>query len=162
MKRHAPSPQKKPVTIATGVNSTRPSSSLSRPTTASAARAVRSSHHQGALTNSIFSSKPSSQAAKSKRPPNRRPTTPVPEPVPLTEKDIDFLPDMAEITAQYSSQAFHTPVELNNAIENEDIYREERLMQLRYMNEHYHNASSDEKKELGKGMFFSVLFAVGI
>lgn len=154
-------------------------STLSRPTTASAARLVRS--EKSSNINSSLSSSPSSSslltnngmnspitssplahsklstASVTNIPPKMHtvkssstPPTPV-IPVELTEQDIDFLPDLETIDAQYSADSYYTPVELPEYIENEAYYQEERLAQLEQMNDRYHSTTLEQQKKLGKG-----------
>lgn len=85
-----------------------------------------------------------------------------PTPTPLTENDIDFLPEPEILDIQYSPEFYYTPVELPEYIENETYFREERLDQLAQMNNHYHESTTEEKTVLSKGKCFLLKFFIWI
>lgn len=77
--------------------------------------------------------------------------------IPLTEHDIDFLPNSEMPTVQNSTDSYYTPVSLPEYLKNEVMHREERLAQLQYMNNKYHDAKINEPEDLKNGMHYVML-----
>lgn len=72
---------------------------------------------------------------------------------PLTESDVDFIPDIVKLTSQYSSNSFYTPVNLSAELENEESEKQLRLKHVQDNHEIYKIASEEEKVHLAQGMW---------